>query len=844
MTRDTRYLLLTLILFFFGAAYGQSSEQKSIELKKILSGIAQQHNIKFNFAENDVAGHSIFPPQDRLPLRAKLTYISNRTLLKFKQNGVYITVYQPPQNTPKSQTRCAFVTDETGLILGNSVIQYAQTRILAGVDGYFEFPADVTELMVEQAGYKPLRFTVPETHGDCAEIKLEPDVHELDEVVAERYLATGITLNPNGAYVIKPAKFGILPGLTEADVLQTMKQLPGINSIDETVSNINVRGGSHDENLFTWNGIRLFQTGHFFGLISALNPNLANSIEISKNGTSALYGESVSSTVNITSHSEEIGETRGNIGVNMIGVDGAARIKTSATSNVEVAARRSFTDVLDFPTYTSYSNRIFQDTEVRSRNSEYVFYQSDKEFYFYDATIQYHQIFNKKHHLYVDGTGIRNKLDFTQSTFMPYGLVIKSSNLEQTTLGGAATFKSQWNTRHSTEVGIYSSYYNVDAVNSELDFGRTTLQQNIVNDNGAHLWYTCKVSDSLSIKTGYQYNETGIKNRDLINYPQYSLEVKEVLRTHAFAAQADYTPFYSRWRAQGGLRFNYFEKFGVLIAEPRLSVSYKVSPALKIQLQAERKSQTATQIVGLQDDFLGIEKRRWVLANNADIPIQKSSQVALGAGWKHNDWLVTIDNFYKEVKGITASAQGFQDQFEGLSASGSYNVFGTEVLIQKQFKHFYVWLSYAYNHNMYHFATFNPQSFRSNFDQPHAVNNAITYEHKNLKVSLGSKLLSGRPYTAPLINTPLEDNGTYSILYDYPNGRRMRTYFQVNLSAGYTLRLGNKNQLYAGFSVINLLNRKNVLNRYYQVSDINQSIETVNTYALRRTPNAVLRFSF
>ncbi len=88
-----------------------------------------------------------------------------------------------------------------------------------------------------------------------------------------------------------------------------------------------------------------------------------------------------------------------------------------------------------------------------------------------------------------------------------------------------------------------------------------------------------------------------------------------------------------------------------------------------------KKSQTLSQIIDLQNDFLGIEKRRWTLANEEDIPIQKSTQVSFGLSYKKKNWLVSIDNFYKRVIGITSSAQGFQNQFEYIRAVGDYSVY-------------------------------------------------------------------------------------------------------------------------------------------------------------------------
>jgi len=97
-------------------------------------------------------------------------------------------------------------------------------------------------------------------------------IQKLEEVVITNYLTSGISKNIDNTITIKPEKFGILPGLIEPDVLQTIQALPGILSADETVSNINVRGGTHDQNLILWNGIKMYQSGHFFGLISAFNP--------------------------------------------------------------------------------------------------------------------------------------------------------------------------------------------------------------------------------------------------------------------------------------------------------------------------------------------------------------------------------------------------------------------------------------------------------------------------------------------------------------------------------------------------------------------------------------------
>jgi hypothetical protein len=47
----------------------------------------------------------------------------------------------------------------------------------------------------------------------------------------------------DGSTVLNTKKFGILPGLVDPDVLQSIQALPGVESTNESIANINVRGG-------------------------------------------------------------------------------------------------------------------------------------------------------------------------------------------------------------------------------------------------------------------------------------------------------------------------------------------------------------------------------------------------------------------------------------------------------------------------------------------------------------------------------------------------------------------------------------------------------------------------
>jgi hypothetical protein len=818
-----------------------------LPLKTILKQIEEQHAVKFSYIDNEIEAFKIEAPPASYVLKQKLDYIKIKTGLNFKQTKNYIIVYTPVNTTT---SLCGYIVDETEAPIEGVMVRYTTTNEFAITDqkGHFMLPRhDNQNIEFNHVAYETITLTVNSFKTDCRTITLNMQYTVLEEVVTERYLTPGISKKNDGSFLITPKKFGILPGLIEPDVLQTMQQLPGINSVDETVSNINVRGGTHDQNLFIWNGIRLFQTGHFFGLISALNPNLPHQIKIYKNGTSAFYGESVSSAIDISSRVKNIDETTFSVGANMINADFYTVLKTSENSGFELSARRSFTDIFDLPAYRQYSKRIFQNTVITGLNdSDDINYKSDKEFYYYDFTAQYHYKAGDNNDLFVDFIGMKNNLDFTQGTITSTRVVTKSSNISQLTLGGSATWKTQWNETNKGEVTIYGSYYNVQGKDEALRNSQILEQENKVFDTSIHLSNSTDMSNGMILHTGYQYDEIGITNSDKINTPDYSRNIKEVLRTHALIGEIEYNPYKSKIFSTIGIRGNYIENFSMFLFEPRLQFNYTLNDKWKIEVLGEFKSQSSSQIADVQQDFLGIEKRKWVLANEKDIPVQKSRQVSAGLYYRANKWQVSLENFYKKVNGITTPEQAFQNQLEFVNLTGNYRVYGAEFLVQKQFEGFYAWVSYCWNNNQYTFSDFEPSKFPSNFEITHTIKCAATYEWHNLKLALGSKWYTGRPETIPLSDEPVYNTmGQPEISYSDPNSDNIENFFQLDFSAMYGVKLKkDKVSLQFGVSVMNLLDRKNIINRYYRLNSDTHLIEVVNTYSVERVPNAMIRLSF
>lgn len=833
------FLLFFCLFSLLGIA---QKDRKEIPLKNILGLISKDHQVRFSYIEDEIVVYALTPPDKNWSLEEKINYLKRITRLQFKRiSEKYFTIYDDKK---VDKPLCGFLIDAvSGKGIENALIKIEKTDFttFTEANGHFTIPKISSEkIQIQHQGYQTFSISPEELNvPDCPKFQLQPILQNLDEVITHRYLTTGISKKNDGTIVIKPKKFGLLPGLIEPDVLQTMQQIPGIISIDETISNINVRGGTHDQNLFLWNGIRMFQTGHFFGLISAFNPSLAQNITISKNGSSAFFGESVSSLIDISSQAGNTENTNASLSSNMISAEFYSKIKISDNSNFTFSARRSLTDIFQSPTYRSYSNRIFQNTVITDLTTNAIVgYKSNVDFYFYDITAQFEQKIGTKHQFNIDVIAIENTLKFDQST----ATLSKNSALEQESFGGSLQWKTNWNVNHSTEFKAYFSAYDLNSTNQTLESNQILAQKNKVMDYGFQIRNTNRINEQFTINTGYQLNEIGVTNFDEINLPLFSRTITNVLISHAGIAEGVYETESKKTFIRGGLRANYFDKFGLFLAEPRLQFSQALGNHWRLEILGEQKSQTLSQIIDLQQDFLGVEKRRWTLANDQSIPIQKSNQLSVGLSFKKNNWLITIDNFYKKITGITSSSQGFMNQFELERAIGDYQVLGSEFLIQKSFNRFYTWLSYAYNDNKYDFKTLNSTSFPNNFEVTHAVSWAAMYEWKKVKLALGAKWHTGRPITTPTTFTVTEANPT--IVYNAPNNEKLKDYFQVNFSASKEWSLGATTRLQTSASIMNLLNTRNSINRFYRVNTTDNSVESVDTYSLEMTPNFNIKFSF
>ncbi|MFV9550173.1 carboxypeptidase-like regulatory domain-containing protein [Algibacter sp. PT7-4] len=848
MNQNKKYLI-TLVLIVFGFSNVQAQEKTT--LLNLIAHLETTFNVKFSYSENDVKDVVTNMPLDTDTLTSIIDHLNATTILNFKfLTERYITI----STLEKRVTICGILVSESDKepLFGASIlVDNTSKGSIANEDGKFHLTnVDINQhVVVSYLGFKTQLISVKDLmplNGDCKIIKLLEKSELLNQILIEKYLTTGLQKYIDGSTVLNTKKFGILPGLTDPDVLQSIQALPGVESINESIANINVRGGTNDQNLILWDNIKMYHSGHFFGLISAYNPYLTNKVVVTKNGTSSAFSDGVSSTINMFTKNKIDNTFSGGFGANLIHADAFFEIPINKKLALHVSGRRSFTDVLSSPTYNKYFDRSFQDSELTTNSDNISESNRTSEFFFYDYTAKLLFNLNKQHKLRANIIGIYNNLDYTESfTNNTNETESKTSNLKQENLGVGVNWNGQWNDKLSTNINVFYSKYNVDAVDYRIETNQQLIQANEVLETGIKLKTNIKINTNINFLSGYQFSEIGVLNGTAVSAPAYNKTKKDVLLNHALFGELEFNKNNTYLRLGG--RANYFQKFSKLIIEPRLNFRQKLSSQIALKLQGEFKNQSATQIIDFQDDFLGVENRRWILANNGSIPISESKQGSFGVEFNRKNLLIDVEGFYKIVNGITVSNQGFYNNFQYLNATGSYNAKGVEFLINKTTNMYSAWLSYTYSVNDYKFKTLMPPVFPNNVDVRHSLSLAFNYHVlENVNVSVGGVWRSGQPYTKPVEGneTVQEGNNTY-VNYDAPNSENLDDFMRFDASLNYSFNVSRTLKSSLKFGVINLLNRKNVINTYYQVNPNNTNVAIkIENYSLGLTPNISLRCDF
>jgi outer membrane cobalamin receptor len=682
------------------------------------------------------------------------------------------------------------------------------------------------------------------------------DTQELDEVLIKEYITTGISKNADGSISISPKQLGIIPGLTEPDVLQSIQLIPGVQSPTESASELYIRGGTPDQNLILWDGIKMYQSGHFFGTFSVFNPYITNDVKLFKSGTNAQYGNRISGVIDITSDNDIPETIKGGFGFNMTHFDAYFKIPLSENFSVLISSRRSFTDIFNTLTFKNLSERVFQDTKISEGNKVF----EDDEvtttkdlFYFSDLTIKTIIKPNDNNEVTISGLLTKNKLD--------YAFLIEEYNeasqdqLDINNTGLSLLWHHKFNEKFSHSFNSYYSNYDLEYIGSnsiEDEFNDQIDKQNGIDDFGFSYNTNWILNFSSTIGLGYQFTSNKVNYALSFQDSESPEDEFNEVNSETNNIQAVFADYQlkkeDKWLFNLGLRANHISALDKLYIEPRLQFEAKIYNDLRFKSSLERLHQSVSQVVEFNTQEFGLENQIWVLSDGKTIPLLESTQFTMGFVFNNNGWNLDVEGYYKDVNGLTSFTIGF-DNVDDFFSEGKSKILGLDVLLKKKINNYRTWLSYSLTDSDFTFKDLNEgKPFSGNFDITHRLTWSQTYDWHNFNLSLGWNIRTGIPYTKAvgIIET---SEGTF-IDYGEINSERLPNYHRLDFSTTYKFNLSKdrkwKGKL--GFSLLNIYNEKNILSRTYEkrqsLTDNSEILREINKTSVGITPNILFRVDF
>ena len=662
-------------------------------------------------------------------------------------------------------------------------------------------------------------------------------VEALDDVIILGYITDGIDRKKDGSIDVDTERLGILPGLVNADISQNIQLIPGITTLDESATGIQVRGGSPDQNLILYDNIKLYNTGYFYGMFSLFNPFATEKATIYRSGTSASYGDRISGIIDITSGNKIYEKTKAGFEIDGLSVNGFVKTPLSEKASIYLFARRSYSDLIETPTYDSYAEKIFTNFgTVRDINGNVLQLETDDDFSpetsnskfnFADVNTKVVLKPNDKNKIELSALYTRNRLDFD---FLGGGEVSADSLITQNkglSVDWVNTISDKREDRITAYFSEYNSFYRNNELKDEigdaaLELTEINIRENNIVDVGLNFKSQRQISSSQNIVFGYQLSYTDL---DVTIGNEKPLDSERVILDQddnnlKNAAYGEYIiDFKNKGILNTGLRLVHYSSLNQFLIEPRVNFEYPISKSLRAKVALERRNQPISQLIEFNNTELRLENNLWRLSDDEQYPLLSSNQISGGLLYKYKNLNIDIDAYYKELKGLTTFTSGFSNPLENLE-EGESTIKGVDILLKYRQRNFKCWLGYTFNDITFQFPnlTDTPSRFPGNNDITHQFRISNSLKIDNWQFALGWQFRTGRPITpveSYTIEIDADGENAGVVNFGALNSDRLPSFHRLDASILYDFSIKDLDaQL--GISFLNIYNRVKPLNIIYK----------------------------
>ncbi|MGN6802584.1 MAG: TonB-dependent receptor [Ginsengibacter sp.] len=738
--------------------------------------------------------------------------------------------------TPKGKVNIAgYVRDaQTGEAISGALIylDHPSVQVKSDQFGYYSLilPAGHHILNIIAPGMYDTRRQVMLYSDGNFDIDLDEKVFRLKEVLVEAGKERNVRSTTMGMDKLSMTAIKQIPAVMgEVDVLRAVLTLPGVKSVGEASTGLNVRGGATDQNLILFNGANIYNPSHLFGFFSAFDPDVIKDVTLYKSSIPAKYGGRISSVLDITSLDGNDKKISGSAGIGPL---------TSKLTLEGPIVKDKTTFVLGGR--TTYSDWLFKVLPKDYRKSHASFQ---------DGTIHINQKINKKNNVYINGYISGDKFNLNSDTTYQYHN--KNANLN---------WKHNFNNRFYGVfmAGIDHYDYNVGFNGDSVNAYKLAFNINQYKFNADFSYF---LNNKHTLSFGLNSLLYNVQSGTITPSSKYSLIVPDSLEAeHALESAVylgDHYNISDDFSVDGGIRFSVYNYLGpkhvntyaaglpkdvnnvlstnfypsgkviktYMNPEYRLSARYSLTDNMSVKASVNSLSQyihmlTNTTTISPTDV--------WKLSD-PNIKPQQGTQVALGLyrNFKNNTIETSVEVYYKwfkhylDYKSGAVLVMNHNIETDVINTKGT--AYGIEFLLKKATGKVNGWLTYSYSRSLLQQddptageKINNGDQYPSNFDQPHNVtfSGNFRFTHR-FSVSLNATYSTGRPITLPIAE--YDYAGSVRVLYSNRNEYRIpdyfRTDFSMSLDGNHKIHQVTHNSWTLG--VYNVTGRKNAYSVYF-----------------------------
>jgi hypothetical protein len=743
------------------------------------------------------------------------------------------------RKSAKARVRGRIRDDDSGepLIGATMFIEEVRLGVASDQNGYFKFALEpgTYNAKFDCIGQKSTVYQLNILSDGEFSVNIEKSILQIDEVVIYGDKSVSIITRDAGLEKIPIVTLKELPMMMgERDIIRVSEHLPGIVSVGEGSSGINVRGGNFDQNGFYINKVPIYNTSHVFGFFPAFNPDIVKDFSIYKGHIPAEFGGRLSSIFNVIT--KQGNSKRFNVrgGVNpvtsnltlegpIIKDKGSALLSLRSSYSDWILSRINEPDIRN--SKAKFSDIAFTTTIDPSSRSQFNLFS-------YYSTDQF-KLSNINQYDYTN-LGASADWRFSYTPFTRSEISLIASQYSFNTIDENIPFLAY---RHNYKISHYefrSSLSHLFNDKNKIESGISLIGYHL--DKGQvtpHTDESFKVPVDLGMEKGF---EGSFFFSDTYN-PIHWLNLYLGFRYSAFAPLGESTVY--KYFPNQPLDFRYImDTIYYKNLQPEKwyhGPEFRISANIRTDSRGSIKlafNQTRQNLFMLNNTFSISPNTQWKIADSHLKPaIGKQISLGVFRDFPKHSLEASAEVFLKQTDNFSEFKDGASfietPYIETMVIQGNQEAYGLELMLRKTSGRFNGWIAYTYSRSIVEIdgqelwmKINDGDPYPSNYDIPHVLNFVANYRFsRRANFSTTATYQQGRPITYPMSIYYID--GIPIIDYSKRNEFRIPDYFRIDVSLAIEGNLKREKLFHSSWviGVYNATGRKNPLSIYFKSED-------------------------